>query len=50
MIACAAGCDNAFLHGIMDERYYIIAGTEFGDLEGTALFIVGFLNDIRNST
>ena len=34
---CAADVGNAYLYSSTRERVYIIAGPEFGDLEGAAL-------------
>ncbi len=39
MKAFAADCGNAFLHGKTYEKYYIIAGPEFKELEGRFLLI-----------
>ena len=38
---CAADVGNAYLNGRTKEKVYIIAGSEFGDLEGRVLIIVG---------
>ncbi len=39
MQACAADCGNAFPYGKTYEKYYIVAGLEFGECEGRILLI-----------
>ncbi len=48
MTAYAANCGNAFSVGITHEKYYIIVGPEFGELEGERI-LVGFLYNLWNS-
>jgi hypothetical protein len=46
---CAADVGNAFLYGITSERVYIIAGPEFGELQGRKLVIHKGLYGLRTS-
>ena len=40
LLVCAGNIGNAFLYGITKEKYYIIAGPEFGlDIYGRRLVI-----------
>ena len=46
---CAADVGNAFLYGKTRERCFIVAGAEFGDLQGTPLIIDKGLYGLRTS-
>ena len=46
---CAADIGNAFLYGKTRERCYVIAGREFGDLEGKSLIIDRGLYGLKSS-
>ncbi len=37
--ACEARCGTAFLHGRTHEKYYFIAGPQFGDWKGEFYFL-----------
>ncbi len=50
MVTCAADCGNAFLHCINNEKYYIIAGPKFGELEGHILLTLGCLCSLQMSS
>jgi hypothetical protein len=47
---CAADIGNAFLYGKTREKVYIIAGREFGALQGKPLIIDGGLYGLRSSS
>ena len=47
---CAADVGNAYLNGRTREKVYIIAGSEFGALQGRILIIVGAIYGLRTST
>ena len=46
---CAGDVGNAFLYSVTSERCYIIAGPEFGDLQGKPLIIHKGLYGLRTS-
>ena len=46
---CAADIGNAYLNGTTKEKVYIIAGPEFGPLQGRILIIVRALYGLRTS-
>jgi hypothetical protein len=46
---CAADVGNAFLYGITREKVYVIAGPEFGHLEGRKLIIYKGLYGLKSS-
>ena len=46
---CAADVGNAYLYGTTLEKVYIIAGPEFGELEGRILIIVKSLYGLKSS-
>ena len=46
---CAADIGSAYLHGITNERIFIVAGPEFGELEGRTLIIYKGLYGLRTS-
>jgi hypothetical protein len=47
---CAADIGNAFLYGRTKEKVYIIAGSEFGEAQGTPLIIDKGLYGLRSSS
>ena len=49
LLACAGDVGNAYLNARTKERVYIIAGPEFGDLEGRILLIIGALYGLQTS-
>ena len=46
---CAADIGNAYLNGTTKEKVYIVAGSEFGELQGRVLIIVRALYGLRTS-
>ena len=49
LTACAADIGTAFLYGITKEKAYIIAGKEFGPMQGKRLVIYKGLYGLRSS-
>ncbi len=47
MAFAAADCGNASLHGLTNEKYYIIAASEFGGFEGHIFLKVGSLYRLK---
>ncbi len=47
MQACAADWGNAFLYGKTHEKYYIVSGPEFGELEGRILLMNQSLHGLK---
>jgi hypothetical protein len=47
---CAADVGNAFLYGKTNEKVYIVAGAEFGELEGQSLIVDKGLYGLRSSS
>ncbi len=43
IMAHAADCENAFLHHIIHEKYYIIENQKLGELEEFMLLVLGAL-------
>ena len=49
LTCCAADIGNAFLYGVTREKVYMVAGPEFGELQGRNLIIVKALYGLRSS-
>ena len=51
LLVCAGDVGNAFLYGVIREKYYIIAGPEFGpEAQGKHLVIYKSLYGLKSST
>ena len=49
LLMCACDVGNAYLEAMTREQLYIVAGPEFGELEGHTLIIVKALYGLRSS-
>ena len=47
---CAADVGNAYLHGINKEKVYIVAGSEFGELQGKPLIVYKSCYGLKSSS